>query len=129
MFNSGGALARLGRFYAQAIIEAGIGFDMLFGPAYKGIPLVAATAIALAERHGRDVPWRFNRKENKNHGEAPVGCVPRIILLAGGDAGAPRVAQRLERVIAPRSIILYKTRIILHRVGHAQDLPQQPDVR
>lgn len=56
LFHSGGALARLGRCYAQAIIEAGIEFDMLFGPAYKGIPLVAATAIALAEQHGRDIP-------------------------------------------------------------------------
>jgi orotate phosphoribosyltransferase len=68
-FNSGAALARLGRFYADAIVDSGIAFDMLFGPAYKGIPLVAAVAVALAEHHQRDLPWAFNRKEAKDHGE------------------------------------------------------------
>ncbi|WP_248804014.1 orotate phosphoribosyltransferase [Pseudomonas sp. MWU13-2100] len=69
LFNSGSALAQLGRFYASAIVESGISFDVLFGPAYKGIPLAAATAVALAEHHGRDLPWCFNRKEAKAHGE------------------------------------------------------------
>lgn len=68
-FNSGRALAQLGRFYADAIIASGIEYDMLFGPAYKGIPLVAAVAVALAEHHNQDVPWAFNRKEAKDHGE------------------------------------------------------------
>ncbi|HWP94915.1 MAG TPA: orotate phosphoribosyltransferase [Gammaproteobacteria bacterium] len=69
LFNSGAALARLGRCYAQAIVESGLAFDMLFGPAYKGIPLATVTAAALAEHHGRDVPYCFNRKEAKDHGE------------------------------------------------------------
>ncbi|MDR9874768.1 orotate phosphoribosyltransferase [Pseudomonas allii] len=69
LFNSGSALAQLGRFYAAAIVESGICFDVLFGPAYKGIPLAAATAVALAEHHGQDLPWCFNRKEAKAHGE------------------------------------------------------------
>jgi orotate phosphoribosyltransferase len=69
LFNSGSALAQLGRFYAAAVVESGIPFDVLFGPAYKGIPLAAATAVALAEHHGRDLPWCFNRKEAKAHGE------------------------------------------------------------
>jgi orotate phosphoribosyltransferase len=69
LFNSGNSLARLGHFYAQAVSESGIDFDILFGPAYKGIPLVAATAIALIEQHGRDVGYAFNRKEIKDHGE------------------------------------------------------------
>ncbi len=69
LFNSGRALARLGRFYAQAIVASDINFHMLFGPAYKGIPLVAAAAIALADQHGQDLPWCFNRKEVKDHGE------------------------------------------------------------
>ena len=69
LFNSGAALARLGRCYAAAITAAGLEFDLLFGPAYKGIPLVAAVAIALAEQHGRDVPWCFTRTEAKDHGE------------------------------------------------------------
>jgi orotate phosphoribosyltransferase len=69
LFNTGGALARLGKFYAQAIVDSGIGFDVLYGPAYKGIPLAAVTAAALYEVHGRDVPYAFNRKEAKTHGE------------------------------------------------------------
>jgi len=68
-FNTGEALARLGRYYADAIMASGLEFDMLFGPAYKGIPLVAAVSVALAEHHGRDYPWAFNRKEAKDHGE------------------------------------------------------------
>jgi orotate phosphoribosyltransferase len=68
-FDSGAALARLGRCYADAIVDAGVQFDLLFGPAYKGIPLAASVAIALADQHGRDVPWAYNRKEAKHHGE------------------------------------------------------------
>ncbi len=69
LFDSGSRLARLGSFYAQAIVASGIRFDMLFGPAYKGISLVAACSIALAERHQMDIPYAFNRKEIKDHGE------------------------------------------------------------
>ena len=69
-FNDGAALARLGRCYAAALTVSGLAFDMLFGPAYKGIPLVSACAIALAEQQGRSLPWAFNRKEAKAHGEA-----------------------------------------------------------
>ncbi|WP_296184634.1 orotate phosphoribosyltransferase [Pseudomonas sp. UBA1879] len=69
LFNSGSALAQLGKFYAAAVVESGISFDVLFGPAYKGIPLAAATAVALADRHNLDLPWCFNRKEAKDHGE------------------------------------------------------------
>jgi orotate phosphoribosyltransferase len=69
LFNSGAALARLGRFYARTIVDAGVGFDVLFGPAYKGIPLAAVTAAALYDQHGIDVPYAFNRKEAKAHGE------------------------------------------------------------
>lgn len=72
LFNSGLSLARLGRYYAQAIIDSGLEFDMVFGPAYKGIPLVAATSIALADHHARDVPYSFNRKEAKDHGEGGI---------------------------------------------------------
>jgi orotate phosphoribosyltransferase len=68
-FNSGEKLARLGGFYAQALVESKISVDILFGPAYKGIPLVSALSIALAEHHQIDLPYAFNRKEVKDHGE------------------------------------------------------------
>lgn len=72
LFNSGASLGRLAQFYAQALVDSGLQFDMLFGPAYKGIPLAAATATALAQHPSRnqaDVPFAFNRKEAKDHGE------------------------------------------------------------
>ncbi|GGB98475.1 orotate phosphoribosyltransferase [Oxalicibacterium flavum] len=68
LFSQGGTLARLSEFYAQTLLESGVEFDMLFGPAYKGITLASATAVALANK-GRDVPFAFNRKEAKDHGE------------------------------------------------------------
>jgi orotate phosphoribosyltransferase len=71
-FSSGAALAELGRCYARRIVDSGIEFDVLMGPAYKGIPLATATAIALADQHGRDVPFAYNRKEAKDHGEGGV---------------------------------------------------------
>ena len=85
LFNSGEQLARLGRFYAQAITGSGIDFDVLFGPAYKGIPLAAAASIALADHHQRNVPWCFNRKEAKDHGEGGnlvgAGLNGRVLII------------------------------------------------
>ena len=84
-FDDGASLSALGRCYADAIVASGIAFDMLFGPAYKGIPLAAATAIALQEQHRRNVPFAYNRKEAKDHGEggtlvgAPLGG--RVIII------------------------------------------------
>jgi len=75
LFNKGVSVGRLAQFYATALVESGIGFDMLFGPAYKGIPLATATAVALAGHpamQGRDIPFAFNRKEAKDHGEGGV---------------------------------------------------------
>jgi len=69
LFNTGRDLARLGRFYAAALIDSGISYDVLFGPAYKGIPIATTTAVALADHHDVDAPYCFNRKEAKNHGE------------------------------------------------------------
>ncbi len=71
LFQDGAALRELCQFYAQAILASNVEFDMLFGPAYKGIPLAAGTAIALAEQ-GRNVPYCFNRKEAKDHGEGGI---------------------------------------------------------
>ena len=72
LFNTGTSLARLGRYYAQAIEASGIEYDMLFGPSYKGIPLATATSIALADHHNKDIPYAFNRKEAKDHGEGGI---------------------------------------------------------
>src|SRR5262245_20404925 len=91
LFNTGASLDRLAQFYAKAILASGVQFDMVFGPAYKGIVLAASTAVALA-REGRDVPFAYNRKEAKDHGEggaligAPLaGCVLIVddVLTAG----------------------------------------------
>ena len=85
LFNTGYAAAKLGRAYAATVNDCGIPCDMLFGPAYKGIPLVALTAAALAEHHGQDLPFCFNRKEIKNHGEggAIIGAPlsGRVLIL------------------------------------------------
>ena len=85
LFNTGYAAARIGRFYAAAIAASEVEFDVLFGPAYKGIPLVALTAAALAEQHDIDVPWCYNRKEEKAHGEGGsiVGATPagRVLIV------------------------------------------------
>ena len=69
LFNTGRDLARLGRFYATALVDSGIEHDLLFGPAYKGIPIATTTAVALYEHHDIDIPYCFNRKEKKQHGE------------------------------------------------------------
>ncbi|WP_417358399.1 orotate phosphoribosyltransferase [Gallaecimonas pentaromativorans] len=69
LFNTGRDLAKLGRFYADALVDSGIEFDLLFGPAYKGIPIATTTAVALNDHHDRDYPYCFNRKEKKDHGE------------------------------------------------------------
>ena len=106
-FYTGEALARLGRYYADAIVESGIEFDMLFGPAYTGIPLVAAVSVALAEHHGRDLPWAFNRKEAKDHGEggwlvgAPLDGRALVIddVITAGTA-IREVAELFERTEA-----------------------------
>lgn len=83
LFHSGRALAELGRYYASTIQQSPLEFDILFGPAYKGIPLVSSTAVALADQHQRNVPWAFNRKEAKDHGEG------------GNMVGAPLRDQRI----------------------------------
>ena len=72
LFNTGVRLQKLGQFYAKAIVESGLQYDVLFGPAYKGIPLVSAASVGLAQEHGIDAPYCFNRKEAKDHGEGGV---------------------------------------------------------
>jgi len=83
LFQTGAALAELGECYADAIVASGVEFDCLFGPAYKGIPLAATTAVALYNKHGRDIPYCFNRKEVKDHGEGGslVGTMKGRVLV------------------------------------------------
>lgn len=104
LFHSGAKLARLGRFYAQAITDAGIGFDMLFGPAYKGIPLVSAVAIALADSFGRDLPYAFNRKEAKKHAEGGVivghALAGRVLIVDDVISAGTSVRESLELIRA-----------------------------
>jgi orotate phosphoribosyltransferase len=103
-FNDGAALARLGRCYAAALAHSGLGFDMLFGPAYKGIPLVSACAIACAEQQGRNLPWAFNRKEAKTHGEAGliVGSelAGRVVIVDDVITAGTAVRESIELIRA-----------------------------
>lgn len=101
LFQTGAALSRLGQFYAQAIVESGIHFDMLFGPAYKGIPLAASVAIALYEQHGLDYPYAFNRKEAKDHGEGGtiVGAALKGRVLVIDDVMTAGTAIREAAII------------------------------
>ncbi len=102
--DSGAALAQLGRAYATALVESSIKIDMLFGPAYKGIPLAAATAIALADQHRRDLPWAYNRKEAKDHGEGGmlVGAplAGRVLIVDDVMTAGTAVSESLELIRA-----------------------------
>lgn len=104
LFNSGAKLARLGQFYARALVESGLEVDLLFGPAYKGIPLAVATAMALAAEHGRDLPYAFNRKEAKDHGEGGliVGAPlkGRVLVIDDVITAGTSVRESVERIAA-----------------------------
>ncbi|HHC72623.1 MAG TPA: orotate phosphoribosyltransferase [Thiotrichales bacterium] len=104
LFDSGLSLARLGRYYAQALVDSGIAFDGLYGPAYKGIPLVAASAIALADHHDRDLPYTFNRKEAKDHGEGGVlvgaPLAGRILIVDDVISAGTSVRESIEIIRA-----------------------------
>ena len=106
-FYDGRSLQRLAQFYAKAILAAGVGFDMLFGPAYKGIPLVAAVAIALADE-GRNVRYCFNRKEEKDHGEggSVIGAplAGRVLIVDDVISAGTSVRQSVDLIRAARAI-------------------------
>lgn len=114
LFSDGLSLTRLGRCYAATLVRAGFDYDMLFGPAYKGIPLVTAAAVALAEQHGRNVPWAFNRKEPKDHGEAGmiVGSPLRgnVVIVDDVMTAGTAVRESLDLIreagAAPRAVLL-----------------------
>lgn len=103
-FDSGAALAALGRYYAQCIVDSGVEFDVLLGPAYKGIPLATATAVALADHHGRDVPFAYNRKEAKSHGEGGVlvgaSLRGRVLVIDDVITAGTAVAEVIDMISA-----------------------------
>ena len=104
LFNTGARLARLAEFYARAIVDANMGYDMVFGPAYKGIPLATATAAALARLTGNDVPFAFDRKEAKDHGEGGslVGSplTGRVLIVDDVISAGTSVAHSLRLIEA-----------------------------
>lgn len=114
LFNSGQALAKLGRFYAAALMEANVPFDVLFGPAYKGIPLATTTAVALFDHHDVDTPYVFNRKEAKAHGEggslvgAPLAGKVMIIddVITAGTAIREVMAIIQEAKAVPAGVLI-----------------------
>lgn len=107
LFNTGARLAKLGQYYASAIVSAGIEFDTLFGPAYKGIPLVSSVAIALSEQHGIDKPWVFNRKEAKDHGEGGslVGAElnGRVLVIDDVITAGTAIRESLNQITAAKA--------------------------
>ena len=108
MFNSGAALAAVGRAYADAAVASGVAFDLVFGPAYKGIALAALTAAALADEHARDVAFAYNRKEAKTHGEggAVVGAAltGRILIVDDVITAGTAIRESLDLIRAHGAI-------------------------
>jgi orotate phosphoribosyltransferase len=134
LFDDGQSLGRLGAFYAKALLASGVGFDMLFGPAYKGITLVAATSIALAAE-GRSVPFAFNRKEAKDHGEggllvgAPVSGRVVIVDDVITDGASKREAVELIRAAGATPVAVLIAMDRMERVGSDNALSAQSAVQ
>ena len=129
LFNDGARLGQLANFYAQTLLDAGVGFDMLFGPAYKGIPLAAAVAIELA-RLGRNVPYAYNRKEAKDHGEGGVlvgAPVQGRVLIVDDVMSAGTAARESIAIIRAAGATPHAVAIALDRQEKAteggQDVP------
>jgi orotate phosphoribosyltransferase len=130
-FDDGASLAVLGRCYAAAIVESGLAFDMLFGPAYKGIPLVAATAAALHTDHARNLPYAFNRKEAKTHGEGGsiVGrpLAGRVLIIDDVITAGTAIRESIDIIraagAAPAGVALALDRQERGRDAQGRDLP------
>lgn len=127
LFNDGGSLKQLTQFYARAIVDSGIQFDMIYGPAYKGIPLAAGTAIALSEI-GRNVPYCYNRKEAKDHGEGgtTVGAKlqGRVLIIDDVISAGTSVRESIELInaagAAPCAVVIALDRMELGQTERAQ---------
>ena len=123
LFNTGGDLAKLGRFYASALVDSGIDFELLFGPAYKGIPIATTTAVALADHHDIDMPYCFNRKEAKSHGEGGnlVGSAlaGKVMLVDDVITAGTAIRESME-IIKAQGAILSGVLIALDRQEKGQ---------
>lgn len=134
LFNRGASVGQLAEFYAQALIASGVEFDMLYGPAYKGIPLVTATAVALAAR-GCDVPFAFNRKEAKDHGEGGslVGAPlqGRVVIIDDVISAGTSVRESVKLIQAakakPAAVLIALDR--MERVGADDELSKHSAVQ
>lgn len=119
LFCTGADLALLGEFYADALHDSGVDFDVLFGPAYKGIPIVAATSIAYSRKYGSDAPWVFNRKEAKDHGEGGnlVGSplTGNIVLLDDVITAGTAIRESMQIISAQENATLAGVLIALDR--------------
>ena len=134
LFNTGARLDRLAEFYAKAILESGIAFDMLFGPAYKGITLASATAVALAAK-GRNVPFAYNRKEAKDHGEggslvgAPVKG--RVVIVDDVISAGTSVRESVDLIrgagAEPAAVLIALDR--MERSGNATEIGEKSAVQ
>lgn len=139
LFNSGKSLASLSSFYAQAIQASGLEFDVLFGPAYKGIPLAAATSIALFQQYHRDIPFCFNRKEAKDHGEggllvgAPLKGKVLLIddVITAGTAIRESLSLIRKQGAEPVGVVVALDRQErgLRHLSAIQELEQQENIR
>ena len=123
LFNTGSALARLGQYFAQALVESGIKCDVILGPAYKGIPLATSMAVALSESHGIDMPYAFNRKEAKAHGEGGslVGAALKgRVLIVDDVITAGTAIREVMTIIAAHNAIPVATFIAIDRMERGQ---------
>jgi len=123
LFNTGSALARLGQYFAQAFVESGIKCDVILGPAYKGIPLATSMAVALSESHGIDMPYAFNRKEAKAHGEGGslVGAALKgRVVIVDDVITAGTAIREVMTIIAAHSATPVATLIAIDRMEKGQ---------
>lgn len=126
-YQLGSQIAKLGTFYAQAIVRSGISYNLLFGPAYKGIPVAVATASALATVHNMDVGFCFNRKEPKDHGEGGhfVGHAPqqgdRVLILDDVTTSGASVRETAPLLLAPGGVTLAGLIVSVDRLERGSD--------
>ena len=123
LFNTGSALARLGQYFAQALVQSGIKCDVILGPAYKGIPLATSMAVALSESHGIDMPYAFNRKEAKAHGEGGslVGAALKgRVVIVDDVITAGTAIREVMTIIAAHNATPVATLIAIDRMEKGQ---------